>query len=32
MSSIKPDANLLKKYPNAVTVQQLSEKARTTSG
>jgi len=28
MSSIKPDPNLLKKYPNAITLQQLEEKAR----
>jgi ADP-ribosyl-[dinitrogen reductase] hydrolase len=28
MSSIKPDPNLLKKYPNAITQQQLEEKAR----
>ena len=28
MSSIKPDPALLKKYPNAVTTQQLEEKSR----
>lgn len=28
MSSIKPDPNLLKKYPNAVTTHQLAEKDR----
>ena len=28
MSSIRPDPNLLKKYPNAVTVTQLQEKDR----
>jgi ADP-ribosyl-[dinitrogen reductase] hydrolase len=28
MATMKPDAELLKKYPNAVTQQQLDEKAR----
>jgi ADP-ribosylglycohydrolase len=28
MSSIKPDPALLKKYPNAITTQQLEEKSR----
>ena len=28
MSSMKPDPNLLKKYPNAITLHQLEEKAR----
>jgi ADP-ribosylglycohydrolase len=28
MSSIRPDPNLLKKHPNAVTVDQLQEKDR----
>jgi len=28
MSSIRPDPNLLKKYPNAITLQQIEEKDR----
>ncbi|HWE22524.1 MAG TPA: ADP-ribosylglycohydrolase family protein [Myxococcales bacterium] len=28
MSSIRPDPNLLRKYPNAITLQQLEEKDR----
>jgi hypothetical protein len=28
MSSIRPDPNLLKKYPNAITLPQIEEKDR----